>query len=373
MPAVPVSQHSTAEKVVQWWAAKKQTHRPHLGASLIGHECDRYLWLTFRWAKLAEFEGRLLRLFDRGNREEPRIHEELRGIGVELHTMDGDKQIACRDPSGHFGGSVDGVGRNFPEAPKTWAVLECKTHSASSFQAMQKKGVKESKPRHHAQMQVYMGLMELDRALYYAVNKDTDEVYTEWVHFDAAEFQKLQERATRIIEATEPPAKLSDDPAFWICKTCDMYALCHQQKVAAANCRTCVAASPVENGRWHCQTHNSIRTGEEQGEGCPSHLFIPALVPFGEAVDGGNAYVEYRHRETGKTFRNGPDGYSSKELAASCAETVTEPVVEAMRKTFSAKVVESTPTPGRRRGKAVDLSKFPKANEPFVDDKEIPF
>ena len=90
MPAVPVSQHSTAEKVVQWWAAKKQTHRPHLGASLIGHECDRYLWLTFRWAKLAEFEGRLLRLFDRGNREEPRIHEELRGIGVELHTMDGD-------------------------------------------------------------------------------------------------------------------------------------------------------------------------------------------------------------------------------------------------------------------------------------------
>jgi hypothetical protein len=49
---------------------------------------------------------------------------------------------------------------------------------------------------------------------------------------------------------------------------------------------------------------------------------------------------------------------------------VTEPVVEAMRKTFGAKVVESTP---RRRGKAVDLSKFPKANEPFVDDKEIPF
>ncbi len=70
------------------------------------------------------------------------------------------------------------------------------------------------------------------------------------------------------------------------------------------------------------------------------------------------------------TFRNGPDGYSSKELAASSAGTVTEPVVEAMRKTFGAKVVESTP---RRRGKAVDLSKFPKANEPFVDDKEIPF
>jgi CRISPR/Cas system-associated exonuclease Cas4 (RecB family) len=368
MPTLPESKHTTASKVVEWWAAKPQDHRPHLGASLIGHECDRYLWLTFRWAALPKFEGRMLRLFNTGVREEARIHEELRGIGVDLHIEDNGKQIACRDASGHFGGSVDGVGRGFPEAPKTWAVLECKTHNASSFKSLKDKGVKDAKPRHYAQMQVYMGLMELERALYYAVNKDTDEVYTEWVHYDQATFDKLQERATRIIEATEPPQRLSDDPAHWQCKNCDFYELCHQGRVALPNCRSCCHASPVEKGRWHCVHHNNLLDDATQKAGCDSHLFIPALVPFGEAVDGGVGYVEYKHKETGKTFKNGPGHYSSKELSAAVAGIVTEPTVEAMRAMFGAKVTESKPAPRTRKRGGVDLSKFPKADEPFLDD-----
>lgn len=368
MPSLPDSQHTTATKVVEWWAAKPQDHRPHLGASLIGHDCDRYLWLTFRWAALPQFEGRMLRLFNTGVREESRIHEELRGIGVDLHTHDNGNQIACRDESGHFGGSVDGIGRGFPEAPKTWAVLECKTHSASSFKDMKAKGVKDSKPRHHAQMQVYMGLLELERALYYAVNKDTDEVYTEWVHFDQAVFDSLKSRATKIIEATEPPQRLSDDPAHWQCKMCDFYQLCHQGRVALPNCRTCCFASPVEKGGWHCGQHNKPLTDKAQAEGCPSHLFIPALVPFGEPIDGGEGYVEYRHRDTGKTFKNGVSHYSSKELSVSVAGIVTEPTVEAMRATFGAKVTESSPTPRTRKRGGVDLSKLPAPTEPFFDD-----
>lgn len=366
MPVLPESQHTTSRKVVEWWAKKPQTHRPHLGASLIGHECDRYLWLTFRWAALPQFEGRILRLFNTGVREEARIHEELRGIGVELHVEDNGKQIDCRDASGHFGGSVDGIGKGFPEAPKTWAVLECKTHSASSFKQLKDKGVEESKPRHYAQMQVYMGLLDLERALYYAVNKDTDEVYTQWIHFDQAAFDALQARATRIIQASEPPPKLSEDPAHWQCKTCDFYELCHQGRVALPNCRTCCHASPVEKGGWHCGYHNKLLQKEAQESGCSAHLFVPTLVPFGEAVDGGENYIEYRHKETGKTFRNGPGYYDSKELSASVAGVVTEPVVEAMRAMFGAKVTESQPRTKRRS--KVDLSKIPQFDGPFIDD-----
>lgn len=354
MPALPESKHQTVAKVYEWWAAKKQSHRPHLGASLIGHPCDRFLWLTFRWAKLPEFEGRMLRLFETGKREESRIYEELRGIGVELHTEENGKQIDCRDESGHFGGSVDGVGKGFPEAAKTWAVLECKTHNAASFKDLKAKGVKEAKPRHYAQMQVYMGLMNLERAMYYAVCKDTDEVYGEWVHAAPEEFAQLQARATRIIGASEPPQRLSDDPAHWQCKGCDFYTLCHQQRVAEANCRTCCHATPVAKGEWHCSNHNKTLSVVEQGKGCEQHLFIPPLVAYGEPVDGGEGYVEYRNKADGKTFRNGAGGLSSKELSASVAEIVTDPTVEAMRKTFGAKVVVSK----TRRGKP-DLSKLP--------------
>lgn len=368
MPALPASQHSTAQKVVEYWGAKPQDHREHLGASLIGHDCDRYLWLTFRWTSKPKFEGRMLRLFDTGKREEERIYEELRGIGIVLHTDEDGKQINCRDASGHFGGSVDGVGRNFPEAPKTWAVLECKTHNSKSFKDLKDKGVKNSKPRHYAQMQTYMGLLDLERAIYYAVCKETDEIYTEWVHLEKEAFTQLLARARRIVEAKEPPQKLSEDPAHWQCKNCDFYELCHQGRVAEANCRSCCFASPVENGAWHCESHNKRLTVGEQREGCGRHLFIPALVPYGEPIDGGEGYVEYRHRDTGKTFRNGPGHYSSKELSAAVAGIVTEPTVEAMRAMFGAKVTESSPTPRAGKRGRVDLSKFPKADEPFIDD-----
>jgi hypothetical protein len=62
-----------------------------------------------------------------------RVYEELRAIGVELHTEQNGQQIDCRDDSGHFGGSVDGIGRGFAEGPKTWAVLEIKTANFSSI------------------------------------------------------------------------------------------------------------------------------------------------------------------------------------------------------------------------------------------------
>ncbi len=369
MPQVPASQHTTGEAVIRWRGAQTQEHREHLGASLIGHDCDRHIWLSFRWATTPTWEGRMLRLFDRGKREEAVVAEELRAIGVELHTDEGGKQIDCRDEGGHFGGSVDGIGKGFPEAPKSWAILEVKTHSAKSFTEMRKLGVADSKPQHYAQMQIYMGLLGVERALYFAVNKDNDEIYTEWVHFDSEAFDALRARAKRVIDAPSPPAKLSEDPAHYKCKFCTFHDLCHGGKVAEVSCRTCAHSTPVKAGAWHCETHNRALDKAAQRTACDQHLFIPALVPFGEAVDGGNGYIEYTHKDTGKTFRNGPDGYSSKELAASSAGTVTEPVVEAMRKVFSAKVTESTP----RRGKKRDLSNLP----PVADDADfndpIPF
>lgn len=368
MPQVPASQHTTGDAVVRWRAEQKQEPREHLGASLIGHACDRHIWYTFRWAISATWEGRMLRLFDRGKREEAVVAEELRSIGVDLHTDENGKQIECRDESGHFGGSVDGIGQGFPEAPKSWAILEVKTHSAKSFTELKKLGVADSKPQHYAQMQSYMGLLKVDRALYFAVNKDNDELYTEWVHFDEDAFKLMQDRARRIIDAKEPPAKLSEDPANWVCKGCSFYSLCHEQKVAEVSCRTCCHASPVASGAWRCELHSALRHKGQQREACDSHLFIPALVPFGEPIDGGENYIEYRHKETGATFKNGPGQYSSVELAKSAAGTVTEPVVEAMRAMFNAKVVESKP-----RRKKPDLSKLPPPAEDDEFNDPIPF
>ena len=69
MAQLPESQHTTSAAIIRWYESKPQEHRPHMGASLIGHNCDRYIWLTWRWAHKPEFKGRILRLFSTGQRE----------------------------------------------------------------------------------------------------------------------------------------------------------------------------------------------------------------------------------------------------------------------------------------------------------------
>ena len=323
MATLPESPHTTSAAIVRWYESKPQEHRPHMGASLIGHACDRYIWLTWRWALKPSFPGRILRLFSTGVREEARLIEELRGIGAEVWDTDpatGD-QWRVSALNGHFGGSLDGVAKGLPEGPKTPAVLEFKTHSAKSWKEVEKKGVKAAKPQHYDQMQVYMHLMELTRGLYMAVNKDTDEVYTEWVHADKERFDHLMARARRLIESTAPPYRMSTDPDHFECKYCSMWKHCHGGQAAEANCRTCTYASPVENAAWRCEKVNGNMDLKIQRDGCGQHLMIPDLVPYGDPQDGGENWVAYRHKTTGDYFTNGAEQiaeygpvFSSKEL-----------------------------------------------------------
>lgn len=298
-------QVTTASQIFGWYESKTEDFREHLGASLIGHPCNRYLWLNFRWAVKAKFEGRILRLFNTGHREEARIHEELRGIGVELYVEENGKQITCRNDFGHFGGSVDGVGKGFVENPNVWAVLECKTMGDKAFTKLRAWNVENEKPQHFAQMQVYMGLLNLDAALYIAVNKNTDAIHTEWITADNAVFKQYNHRANTIVEAKTAPLKLSDDPTYWECKFCDMYRLCHHAEPAQVNCRTCAHSTPIADGKWRCELADTLLTGADQRKGCDQHLLIPDFVHGAEPIDAGVNFIEYKNKETGEIFTHG--------------------------------------------------------------------
>ena len=323
MSQIPESQHTTSAAIIRWYESKPQEHRPHMGASLIGHPCDRYIWLTWRWALKPEFKGRILRLFDTGKREENRLIEELRGIGATVWDVDpsnGD-QWRVSELNGHFGGSLDAVAKGLPEAPKSPAVVEMKTHNEKSFNELVKKGVKAAKPQHYDQMNVYMGLMEIPRALYMAVNKNTDDVYVEWLHFDEDRCKALLHRASDLIHTNTPPWRISVDPDHFECKWCSMWKHCHGGMAAEANCRTCVHATPVENSAWHCDKHRKNIDYKQQTQGCDTHLLIPDLIPFADAQEGGENWVAYKMKNSEDRFINGPESlqeygpnFSSREL-----------------------------------------------------------
>jgi hypothetical protein len=295
-------------------ADRRDDRRPHLGASRIGEDCERALWLDFRWASRATHTGRMLRLFETGELEEKRLVANLRRIGVTVLEFDPDtgKQWRLEALGGHFGGSMDAVVHGLPESPKAWHVCEFKTHNAKSFRGLEK-GVQHSKPSHWYQMQIYMHLAGIDRALYLAKNKDTDEIYQERVKRDEAAALRLIEKARRIIFAARPPQRISEDPTSYLCRFCSHHDLCHgREKLPELSCRTCIHSTPLEDGRWLCERWNFNPDTNEQKAGCPHYLHHPDLVP-GEQIDAGLDWIEYRMND-GTVWR---DGFAAKEVLAS--------------------------------------------------------
>lgn len=293
---------------IEAWATATFDEGPrwHLGASLIGEECIRKLWSTHRWLKHERHEPRMLRLFNRGHREEPAFIRMLRGIGFEvweyqpeiLHyhpesdsywigrTFDpGDGLVmdvtneawhvetaklrnvvfkseqnrvtACR---GHFGGSLDGINR----PPLKYGIgkpllCEFKTNgTGAGFNDLCKYGVKHAKPVHYAQMCVYGEAYGFTDALYLNVNKNDDSLHVEIVELDFEHGRAMKAKAERIITSPYAPARISDTPAFTKCQRCHLRGICHEGEVPEKNCRSCTHAVPADNSEWHCNLFNGI-------------------------------------------------------------------------------------------------------------------
>lgn len=247
-------------------------HRGHMGASLIGQECARSVWYNFRWFTKSNFEGRMVRLFNRGHLEEARFIALLLMIGCQVYQQDQNgHQFRISDVDGHFGGSGDGVVIGLPDlAPGQAALCEFKTHSEKSFKELESKGVREAKWEHYVQMNVYMRKMGLPIALYMAVNKNTDAIYAELVTLNAEVADEYLERARKIVWLQQPPKKLSESAGFYKCRFCNHRPVCQLGAKPDVNCRTCAYSKPVADGQWACNIDlgENIISKETQLKGC---------------------------------------------------------------------------------------------------------
>lgn len=263
-------------------------HRNHLGASMIGDDCLRKLWYSFRWVLKASFvdkngkdnKGRMLRLFNRGHKEEFRFVDWLRGMGhtVEEYDMslplkDGKpQQFRISDVMGHYGGSCDGkitLHGKYEGLPTM--LLEFKTSSSKYFDKLKENGVRIDKPIHYSQMCSYGKRFGLRYALYMCVNKDNDEIHIEIVELDWNEADHMTGKASTIINSPVPPPKISENSAYFKCKMCDKAPVCHGRVKYDVNCRSCKFAQPVANAEWFCHKFQNIIPKDFIKSGCGQH------------------------------------------------------------------------------------------------------
>ena len=95
----------------------KTKHRPHLGASLIGHDCERALFYQFRWSAQEKINGRIARLFRRGALEEPELVSDMANAGMIVRDVNpkSGEQYKVSSLGGHFGGSLDALVQGCPD------------------------------------------------------------------------------------------------------------------------------------------------------------------------------------------------------------------------------------------------------------------
>ena len=219
--------------------------RTYLGASRLGHTCERALQFEFAGAPKdegADFGGQTLRIFEIGHQLEDLAIRWLRAAGIDLYTRKGNRpdgeQFGFSVAGGRIRGHVDGIVAAAPAALglRTPALWECKTMNARNWRACVKDGVAISKPVYAAQIAIYQAYMEATvpgisaaPALFTAINKDTAELHHELVPFDAALAQRMSDRAVRILQATDagdllPRIAASRD--FFECRFCSHAERC---------------------------------------------------------------------------------------------------------------------------------------------------
>lgn len=342
MSEIPEPKQDIAELIYRHYESQQEKPRPHLGASMLGHYCDRWLWLSFRWAVVEKFPGRVLRLFERGQNEERIIINNLKSIGIDVQITINQTRVNL---GGHLGGSIDAIiNSGIPLAAKTKHIAEFKTHSLKSFNDLIKNGVYESKPQHWAQMQCYMHGSGIDRALYVAVCKDDDRIYTERVKYDQDAAESIIERGHRITLSERMPEPISSDPSWYQCKFCAAHEFCFDTGLTReVNCRTCAHSTPVSDGTWDCARFEASDIPiEHQYDGCECHVLHPDMVPW-QISDSPNPH-EAVYEINGVQVRNGEpcaNCYGSKEIIANSSACASgDPVIADVREKLGALIVD---------------------------------
>src|SRR5210317_2112129 len=135
-----MSLESIFERIDEAIVEQNDRNRGHMGFSIIGDDDERKIWMNFYWCLRPDFGGRMLRLFDLGQRIEDQVVDYLTStkvIGVSPVDKDG-KQYRASAFGGHFAGSCDGFVRKIPPNLEEIVLLEIKSANDKRFKELVK-------------------------------------------------------------------------------------------------------------------------------------------------------------------------------------------------------------------------------------------
>lgn len=226
------------EKVEEGLQNKRnlQERRPYVGASAIGHACERSIQFEYAGApRETAFKPETLRKFDLGHMGEELARAWFGDAGFVLtqRNQRTGELFAFSQLDGRFKGHPDGVFIGGPEIPGVGypCLWETKSVGAKTYREIARDGLKKARPGYYAQVAIYQAYLDIAEhpAIFTVNNLDSGEQLHLLIPFDAEEAQRMTDRAVRIVQATDAGELLPrpfKDKSYFECKFCAFAERC---------------------------------------------------------------------------------------------------------------------------------------------------
>ena len=214
---------------------KDNKRRTYLGASSLGDSCSRKIQYRYMGTPIDEgrnFNAQTLRIFQFGHEIEFSMAGWLRQAGFDLRVEDKNgEQFGFSIAEGEIKGHIDGVICSGPLDTSYPMLWECKSANDRKFKEFQIKGVTIANPVYAAQVALYQAYMKLtdNPCLFTVLNKNTSEIYYEFIPFNKALAQEVSDKAVSILEATkanEMLPRMAQSRDYFACKYCEFQDSC---------------------------------------------------------------------------------------------------------------------------------------------------
>lgn len=209
----------------------------YIGASKIGHDCDRHIYFDMIGAPIDYphniwGDAGLLAAED-GHRSEPIMAERLRMVkGIELHTHTAEG-VQWGFDWGFLKGNYDGVIKGLLQAPKTYHIWDHKRGNSKKFNKLRVLVTKDEKSAlqawdkgYYAQQVIYMDAEEITRSYLTCSTDGFADITSVRTDANPAFAKALRDKAKRIVKLTTPPARISEKKEGAACMFCPHKGFC---------------------------------------------------------------------------------------------------------------------------------------------------
>lgn len=206
----------------------KQARRAYVGASAIGHECERSIQFDYAGApRESDFGPATLRRFDQGHMGEELARQWFGDAGFQLvqRSQKTGQPYRWTQLDNQASGEPDGVFLAGPAVIAYPAMWEHKYVGSKTFRDIDKNGLKKARHGYWMQVQInmaYLGLTENPTVFTVTCGDDGQQIHL-LIDYDAEGAQMTSDKAVRIVKSTQAGELLPrpfKDRSHFICKGC---------------------------------------------------------------------------------------------------------------------------------------------------------